>query len=488
MTDPETTPVLVGVAHVDQRVPTPSEAKEPLALMIDASRRAAEDAGSRALLDAVTSVRVERGLWRYGDPGKAVAERLGLGGVETAITPFGGNFVQTLVNRTALDIQAGRHEAVLLTGAECGYSQAKARKTGEKPRWSEAPGEPAWIGEEVPMVSELEQDRGIRQPIQFYPIFENALRYHRGESIAAHLERISELWAGFSRVAADNPYAWIRQPLSAEEIRTPSARNRPVSFPYPKLMNSNNSVDQGAALIMCSLAAARRLGVPEERVIYLHSGTDAHDTYYVSNRENFHSSPAIRVAGRRVLELAGVRPEELGYRDVYSCFPVAVQVAAEEIGLDLQQPQTVTGGLTFAGGPLNNYVMHAIARMAELLRDDPGAKGLITANGGFLTKHAFGVYSTEPPAQPFRHEDVQEEVDRFPTREADGAFSGRGTTEAYTVMYGAQGPAVAHVSVLTPAGARTWANTRDPEIMDAMVREEFCGHPVTVTAEGDAAF
>ena len=489
MSQPDTTPVLVGVHQVLQREPDFNAAAEPLELMRQALAGAIEDAGSRALAESATSVRVVRGIWRYGDPARVLADDLGLAAsIETGITPYGGNMVQTLVNLSALDIQAGKHDAILIAGAECGYSRAKARKAGVRPQWRDAPGTPTEFGEDAPMVNDHEFARGLKMPIQFYPMFENALRHHLGLSIEQHLERISDLWSRFSQVAADNPNAWMREPVSAAEIRTPSAGNRPVSFPYPKLMNSNNSVDMGAALILCSLSAARRFGVAEDRIVYLHAGTDAHDTYFVSNRDNLYSSPAIRVAGRRVLELAGLTPAQVDHCDFYSCFPVAVQVGAHEAGFDLERPLTVTGGLTFGGGPMNNYVMHSIARMAEVLREQPGSKGLITGNGGFLTKHAFGVYSTEAPEQPFRHQDLQAEVDALPTRELDERFAGTAPIEAYTVMYGAEGPAEAFLSVITPDGSRAWGRHTDPHVMEAMTREEFCGRSVKLDGEGNATF
>ncbi|MCC5872838.1 MAG: acetyl-CoA acetyltransferase [Gammaproteobacteria bacterium] len=489
MTSPETTPVLVGVGQILQREPDFNVAAEPLDLMRDALQQAIDDCGSRALADSATSVRVARGIWRYNDPAKVLAEDLGLpANVETGLSPYGGNMVQTLVNSSALDIQAGKHDVILIAGAECGYSRAKARKAGVRPNWREAPGTPVVFGEEVPMVNDHEQARGLKMPIQFYPMFENALRHSLGLSIDDHLIRISELWSRFSEVAAGNPNAWMRDAVPAEEIRTPSASNRPVSFPYPKLMNSNNSVDMGAALVLCSLAAARRMGVDEAKIVYLHSGADAHDTYYVSNRDNLYTSPAIRVGGRRVLELAGLTPADVAHCDFYSCFPVAVQIGAAEVGFDLERPLTVTGGLTFGGGPMNNYVMHSIARMAEVLRADPGSKGLVTANGGFLTKHAFGVYSTEPPAKGYQHQDVQAEVDTHPTRELDETFADKAPVEAYTVMYGTKGPAEAYVSVITSEGKRAWGRSTDPDVMDAMTREEFCGRMVTLDGEGGASF
>jgi acetyl-CoA C-acetyltransferase len=486
MTFPPRTPVLVGIAQVEQREKDPRAAREPLELMVEATRLAAEDAGSRELLARADAVRVIRGAWPYADPARVVAQRVGAAQAKSAITPYGGNFVQTTLNRTALDIQAGAVDIAILAGAECGYTQARARKQGLKLAWSEAPGTPdVQIGHDAPMSHDAERKAGVRQPVQMYPVFENALRYARGETIPQHIERVSKLWAGFSAVAAKNPHAWIREAKTAEQIRTPGPDNRMVSFPYPKLMNSNNNVDQGAALILTSAETAQRLGIAREKWVFPWAGTDAHDYYYVSERDDLCSSPAIRFAGRRALELAGVGVSDLAHVDVYSCFPVAVQVAAREIGLDESRPLSVTGGLTFGGGPLNNYVMHGVARMAEVLRADPGRVGLCTANGGFLTKHAMVVYSTEPPARPFRHEDVQAQVDATPRREALLEYAGDATIEGYTVDFVEDAPAIGHAAVRTPEGKRAWANTTDRDVAAAMTRQEFCGKRVRVK---DGAF
>jgi acetyl-CoA C-acetyltransferase len=485
--DPRT-PVLVGIAQIEQRADDPRTAREPLELMVEALKRAAEDAGSPALLGAANSVRVIRGVWPYENPARVVAERIGAPRAQTVGTVYGGNLVQLTLNQSALSIARGALEVVVMTGAECGNTQRKARAAGIELAWSKAPGSyDLVLGSDEAMWHDAERARGLRMPIQFYPMFDNALRHARGETIEEQLRNRSELWASFSRVASRNPHAWIREPVSAVEIRTVSASNRPISFPYPKLMNSNSSVDQGAALILCSLEAARRFRVPEDRLVYPHAGTDAHDSYTVSTRDDLRSSPAIRVAGRRALELAGTDVTELAHVDVYSCFPCAVEVAAGEIGLRRDRPLTVTGGLTFAGGPLNNYVMHSIARMAELLREDRGKKGLITANGGFLTKHAFGVYSTEPPAEGFRHQDPQAEVDRSPRREAVVDHEGEVTVETYTVMYGERGPEIAHAACLLPDGRRTWANLRDADVVEAMTREEFCGRRGRIDGKGTLA-
>ena len=488
------TPVLVGVAQVSQRTQGLDEGKEPIELMIDASRAAAEDAGCPRLAAEAGSIRVIRGYWPYQNPALAVGEALGNAGAETAMTPYGGNFVQTVVNRSALDIKTGVHEAILITGAECGHSRAKLRRVGAKPVWRSIEGTPdLHIGKDMAMGHPAELALAIDRPIRMYPIMETALRHHLGEAVDAHLARISELWAGFSAVAADNPHAWLREAKTAEEIRIPSAANRPVSFPYPKFMNSNSNVDQGAALLLCSERKARALGVPREKWVYPWAGADAHDHVFVSNRDNLHSSPAIRLAARSALERADWQPSDLDHVDLYSCFPIAVQVAAAEIGLNGSDgsngklPLTVTGGLTFAGGPLNNYVMHAIARMAEVLRQSPGERGLVSANGGYLTKHAIGLYCTEAPLRPFRHEDPQAEVDALPARAVVADHKGRATVEGYSVMYGAEGAEVAHIAGRLDGGERTWANCRDADTLSAMIQQEFCGRPMTLDG-GEARF
>src|SRR6201999_1002923 len=288
----------------------------------------------------------------------------------------------------------------------------------------------------------------------------------------------------------DNPHAWIRKPVTAGEICTPGPQNRMISWPYTKLMNSNNMVDQGAALVVASVEQATRLEIPTERWVYPHAGTDANATPSIADRDELHRSPAIRIAGARALELAGLGVDDLDFVDLYSCFPSAVQVAAAELGLpvdDPARPLTVTGGLTFAGGPWSNYVMHSIAPMGYLLIANPGRRGLITANAGYLTKHSFGVYSTEPPAE-FRWEDMQSALAAEPIRDCLANWEGVGAVEAWTTPFDRDGqPEKAFLAVRTPDGSRTLAVITDSAAAQASVREDIGGAKVAVSADGSAA-
>ncbi|HEX4818667.1 MAG TPA: acetyl-CoA acetyltransferase [Acidimicrobiales bacterium] len=496
--DPRT-PVLVGGGQVNQRTAEGDPAREPVDLIVEAARRAADDAGTDGkLLEAIDAIRVVSLLsWRYRDPGALVAERIGASPKETAVTTPGGNTPQSLVNRTALDIMAGRNDVVLIGGAEAWRTRMSFRSTGDRPAWTEQDGsvrEARVIGDEFTMTHPAEMNRGIVMPVQVYPMFEQAVRASQGRSIDDHLVRISELWSRFSEVASKNPNAWLQRTFTPEEIRTPGPDNRWIGFPYPKLMNSNNNVEQGGVLLMCSAAAAERFGVPRERWVFPHAGADAHDTDALSHRGDLHSSPAIRAVGRQTLDLAGVGIDDVKYIDLYSCFPSAVEIAAGELGLpvdDPSRPLTVTGGLSFAGGPWNNYVTHAIATMMNVLRNDPGSYGLCSANGGFITKHAIGVYSTDPPEDAFKWGDAQNEADRFtqPRDVAPEDYDGDASIETWTVMHNREGePENGIAAAMLDDGRRTWGTTQDPDVLKAMTVEEFIGRPVRLDGNGGLIF
>lgn len=483
-------PVLVGAGQISNRVDQGDPPLEPAALMAEALRRAEADTGRSGVLRAADSIRVVVQLsWRYRNTGAAVAELVGASPRQTVYTVMGGNYVQTLVNQTALDIQDGRLDVVLLTGGEAWRTRSNAKKSGVELNWTTQGDDvepPEIFGDDKDLIGPAELARSIVLPVQVYPMFDIALRAHERLTVDEHRRRIAELWSGFSRVAASNPHAWIQREYSPEEIMTATPDNRMVGFPYTKVLNSNNMVDQGAGLILCSVAKARELGIPQERWVFLHSGTDAHDHWFVSNRDNLYSSPAMRFGGACALELAGIGVDDLAHVDLYSCFPSAVQLAAREIGIGLDRQLTVTGGMSFAGGPWNNYVMHSIATMAGVLRADPGGFGLCTANGGYLTKHAFGVYSTEPPRKGrFQWRDVQDRVDALPARDVASEYEGDVDIEAYTVMHDRDGnPERGLAAVRLPDGRRGWGTTGNADAMTALLTTEMVGQPAKLAVDG----
>jgi len=469
-------PVLVGAGQVLQRAEDPRQAAEPLALMVAALVQAGEDSGAPKLLQRADSISVVRGAWRYGDPGREIARRLAAAPRETVGTPYGGNFAQACVIDAARAIQAGRSGIVLVAGAENGRSAGQAQRLGLELPQCEARGAPdRKLAEDKAIFHDAELARGMNSASDVFAVIESAIRFARGESLEAHAARVAALWAGFSAAACDNPHAWIRRPYSADEIGLASPDNPMISYPYTRLMNANARVDMAAGLLLCSLETAGSAGVPEEKLVFLHAATEANDSNFLSTRAELHRSPALRLAGARALALAGRAASEIDHFDLYSCFPSAVQVAALELGVPEGRPLTVTGGLTFAGGPLNSYGLHAVARMAEVVRARRGAVGLVHGNGGWLAKHSIGVYSSEPPGEGFRYADLQQEADALPLREALVDFAGPVTLEAYTVAHQRGAPRIAHVACLTAEGRRTWGTLAEPAVLRAMMQEEFCG-------------
>ncbi|WP_110208477.1 acetyl-CoA acetyltransferase [Nocardioides daejeonensis] len=486
--DPRT-PVLVGGGQLTVRVDAP----EPVDMIVAALRAAAQDAGAPALAEAVASVRIPKMLsWKYRDPGALVAERLGTELRHSVYTGDGGSHSQALVNDAAADILAGRVEVVAVAGAEAWRTRMALKKAGERPDWT-VQADDVPVPEKRPSVAmwdETELRAGLDRPAYVYPLFEQALRLATGASRAEHLRAVSKLWSRFSEVAAGNPYAWSREPLTAEQIAMPTPENRLVCDPYTKVMNSNNFVDQAAAVLLCSVEAARRHGVPEDRWVFVRSGAEGADRSRIVERARLDGSPAIRHAAARALALADVELAELGPVDVYSCFPSAVQVAAREIGLPLADPRrplTITGGLSFAGGPWNNYVTHAIAAMVGAVRES-GRPGLVTANSGYLTKHAIGVYAPSP-GSGFRRESVQDAVDEEPTAPVTEAVTeaSPGVLEAWTVVRDRTGePEQGLAAIRLADGSRTLARTSDVALAGRLVELERADEPVVV--HPDAVF
>jgi len=487
--DPRT-PVMVGGGQWSNRVDRGASPVEPVDMIAEVLKRAADDAGAPAIAAAADTVWIVMMLsWRYSDPGALVAARLGAEPRDTAVSPMGGNEPQGIVAQACRDIAAGERDVVLIGGAEAWRS--RGNPGGETLGWTpydrEAP-RARRTGEEAPLNHPAETARGIVMPTQIYPLFEQAFRHAQGRPVAEHMAGVSRLWSRFSEIAAANPHAWIQQAMTPEEVGTASPSNRWISWPYTKVMNSNNAVEQAAGVILMSAERATALGVPRDRWVFPLATAEAHDHYAVSHRDDLASSPAIRLSGEALFELAGIGPDDVAHVDLYSCFPSAVEVAAHELRLPAGIDLTVTGGLPFAGGPWNNYVTHSLATMVGVLRENAGSVGLVSANGGYLTKHALGLYSTEPPAAGFRSTSVQDAVDALPARElcesvGDGGASGR--IEAWVVSHDREGaPERAIATVLLDDGRRAWSETKDPDTMQGlMTGEEMIGRAVKLPAD-----
>ena len=477
-------PIIVGQGEVTQR-PDTERPREPLALMADAARLAARDAGNEDLLQSIDSLRVINVLsWPSKAPAQDLARALAVAPRELIYTAVGGNTPQWQVNEVAQGIVDGEIKLALITGAEAMYSARRARTKGIDLGWSHRGTPETNAGSMRAGTSDAEAKHAASIPTSVYPLFENALRAHYGRTIEEHQHAIGAMMAKFSEVASQNEHAWFKQARSGGEIATPGPDNRYIGFPYPKYMNAIMDVDQGGDLLMTSVAEARRLGIAEDRWIYLWGCGDAADHWFITERVNYHSSPAMKANMASAMLMAGVTLDDIACFDLYSCFPSAVQIARDslELAADDTRPLTVTGGLPYFGGPGNNYVTHSIAAMVRKLRDERGKVGLVTANGWYVTKHATGIYSSEPPRNGWNRTDAnadQAKIDAEPHPEVIEAPAGNATVETYTVLFDRDGaPTKGIIIGRTADGARFIANApEERRTLESMTKHEMVGAP-----------
>jgi acetyl-CoA C-acetyltransferase len=478
--------VIVGAAQLTRDGGTDG----PIALASEALRLAADDTGTNGrLLGRADSYRhVASVCWPYSDEAALIAAELGGSPRETVRTSaLGGDGPQRLVSDTARAIAAGEVEIVAITGAEALGALRRAQLAGGRPDWPHQPSGAAptrVVGADRFPSSEAEVAVGLMAPVYNYALLESALQARAGVDRDTHMRAVAGLWSRFSEVAAANPYAKLRRRYDPAELLDQADGNRPVSAPYSKLLVANIQVDQATAMIMCSAEAARAAGVPRERWVFVVAGAHAADEWFMTERSELGASPAIHAIGEAALGHAGLTIDDVAHIDLYACFPSAVQIAATELGLGLDgpsRPLTLTGGLTFAGGPGNNYSSHAITTVVGRLREDPDATGLCTALGWYATKHACGIYSGTPPERPFSEIDANGLVERPPPRLATASYEGPATVEAFTIPYGREGePEAVIVSGLTPDGTRALARTTDPETIGRFIRDDLVGETVTL--------
>ena len=482
------TPVLVGMSQLVQRDVDPLKALEPLAMLEQMAHEAAADAGvdERLLRKIDTMVVLSVAGWMAENAPGFLAERLGAKPSAEYTTEVGGQIGVTAANHVAERIVAGDCQVALIAGCNNLKTLARAQKQGVELDWTVGgSGTPEMLGVPKAGSSPTEAKYGMVMPPDIYPIFENALRARHGLGLEEHRVRMGTLFSRFTDVAAANPYSWFPVARSAEELTTAVPSNRMIAFPYTKYLNAVLQTDQAAGFLMLSVAAARAAGIPEDRWIYWWGGASAEEeAWWPSERPDLAACPAMLDSTGGALANAGLEIADIDTIDFYSCFPIAVEMACEMLGLDQNDPRgfTATGGLPYGGGPASAYTLHSIASVAQRLRQKPGAKGLVTGNGWYLTKHAASIWSTEPKPGPAptsaaprtRPSAHMEHAPAQMATEADGS----GTVEGYTVLFDREGsPARGIVLGRQQDGKRFLANTpTDRGLLEAFVATEQVGN------------
>jgi acetyl-CoA C-acetyltransferase len=502
--DPRT-PVIVGVGQASELLGTPGyRRRSPVDLAADAAADALADTGAdpaavAAAIDTVAGVRqfensvpgARAPLGRSDNYPRSVAGRIGASPERAVLEVTGGQAPQHLVNEFAAVIAAGGSEVTLLFGSEAISTIADLAKADDRPDFTEHPGGSledrgyALSGQ----LSLQQAAHGLTGGPAQYALIDNARRARLKQTREEYAAAMGALFAPFTRVAAANPHASAPVERSAAELVTPTETNRFIADPYTRYIVAREKVNQGAAVLLMSVAAADRLGVPPARRVFLHGHADLRDRSFM-DRADLSAGPASVMAALHALQVAGIGPDDMATIDLYSCFPAPVFNICEGLGLDPADPRglTVTGGLPFFGGPGNNYSMHAIAETVHLARRSPGSYGFVGANGGVMHKFSAGVYCTTPARwTPDRSADLQAEIDAWAAPAQARHADGLATIETYTVTHSRGGARTGIVIGRLDADGRRFlarGDDRDPGLLDLLTSAEPIGAPVYVRSFG----
>lgn len=452
--------VIVGVGEITDRPSQPIAGLEPLALMEKALLLAEADAGVSILSQVGSLDIINEVSWPYINATGMLCDRLAIAPTHCRYGEIGGESPIRFIHEAALRIARGDCKVAAVVGAESTHTVTKAAKSEQVLPWSERDPDPKIVrGKDL--VQPLSLRHGIFAPITIYPLYENASLAAWGQTPAEGLAESGELWQRYAEVAADNPWSWSQEVPSAEQIVTPSPNNRLIAWPYTKRMVANPMVNQGAAVLLTSLAHALELGIPHERMVFVHGGASAREPQDYLQREQFQRSDAQDVVLETMVAFAGGNVQRVTELELYSCFPCVPKMARRTLGVDRSINPTVTGGLSFFGAPLNNYMTHAAAAMVRRLRGQGAAMGLLYGQGEFITKHHALLLGAEPPTvQLDANYSVQEQVDarRGPVPELIECYVGKAIVETFTLVHGREGEvSFGFVIGRTPEGQRLLA-------------------------------
>jgi len=487
--DPQT-PIVISAAEIVHRDGTDFAMASATDLMIEAVQSALAATGAAESLGALTgAVFVPHGTWAESDPGRAIARTVGAPNARSVRSEL-GVLQQSLLARAATDVCSGVIDVAIVVGGENRWSGVIAGKSG-----STVPDAPADAGSSEPdeviapkemVISQIEIDRNLTTAAHQYAIIESALRHHLGRSNRAHQRELGDLWARFAEVAAHAPAGWDDRALTSDEIAFESESNRMIAAPYPKWLISQWNVDQAAALIFTTVGTARRLGLDESKWVFPLAMVESNAVIPLPERADVYRWPASRVVAKTALESSAVTIDEIGPVDLYSCFPAAVEVQAREIGFSIGRDLTLTGGMTFGGGPFNNYVLQGAAAMVRRLQELPAATfGMTSAVSGLLTKPAVTVWSNREPRVPFASLDVSEEAARATERRpVDPDLTGAGVVVGATVIPGREGD-LTTVALVQVDEVRTVVQSHDPGVGQTFMDSDPVGLSVIIGDPGE---
>ena len=301
------------------------------------------------------------------------------------------------------------------------------------------------------------------------------MRYKNQYSLMGHENFLGNFYERFSQIASKNPHAWNQKIYTAEEIKTPSNKNQRIAYPYNKLHNTSWNVNQASALILTSDEIADKLKIPFNKRVYPLVSSETNHMIGVIQRPDLTSPVGLKLATKYLIETAAKHNIKPSFYELYSCFPVAVQLFAEALNIPENIDKTITGGMPFAGGPLNNYMLHATAQMLMRIRKNNSEVGLITGVSGMMTKQALAIWGKNP-AMDFESKDVTKEAEKLELPVPMSKLSsGEGKVIGCTALYEKNMPSKAVFYAEDSQGHRLVLTSTMSEIIKQVEAEECVG-------------
>ena len=488
-------PIIIGAAQYTQ----PRETKnpqDPLEIIARVSELAIEDTGINNLNEFIDTVyMVFSASWSYEDAPGELSEKLGIKPSVKVLSKGGGNSSLRLLNQAALSITERKNKMVLITGGETWYTTSLARKGKVTLKWPELKKSIYPEAGSMKQLSKLEQKYSFHIPSISFAIFETALRAASGRSLGEHQLHVGKLFERFSKVASNNPFAWFKEFYTAQEIFTPTPKNRNVNHPYTKRMCSNPFVDQSGAILLTTQEFAEELNIEPSKWVYLMGGGNLQNIFNITQRPSLTKSPAVKHASRLSLAQAGLEIEQIDLFDFYSCFPSMVQIIRNALKIKEEDPRplTITGGMPFFGGPWSNYSLHPVITAVDLIRKNPSLKIMQVANGGYNTHLSVGIYGKTPPIKPWsidEFSEVQQEILKEELPKPVEVANGILTIEAYTIIYKRDGsPDFGIVIGYLENGSRTLAILReDSKTLKNLSQQELIGNQLNIFHNSEDGF
>jgi acetyl-CoA C-acetyltransferase len=414
------------------------------------------------------------------DPSDVLAERLGAGSGPRVVSRYSGAAPQRLLAAACRAVAEGTTDVALVVGGIADASVRRARRRKIDPPalptslWSQGSDRPeglpkrSWEGGYRPEIA-----AGAGLPSSYFALVQSAL--DRGRTRAEQEVALGRMLAPFSEVAALRPsLAWFPTVRTPAEIAQASSQNRLVAEPYTKLMCSFPTVDMAAAVVVTTAARRKGAGIrPLSIVCTSEAGPP-------SRWQRMDRSVALRMAAGEAFRLAGATPGDVQRYDLYSCFPAAVLVAVDALGLDPNgsTPLTATGGLPYFGGPGASYSLHGLACLFEDMEAGGVELGAAVSVGGMLTDFSLGVYGLTDTPFGWAELDAPEHAVSCAATTAEGVA----VVDAATVLHDRdRGPIEAPLIARLASGERIGARCAEPTMAAELSGRNLVGAEVDLT-------